>query len=387
VSNCASDFAYSNEEQVYVILEDVCGTLKKPTGANRLYGTKPCDFTQDQQFIDDEQIRSSASERSPIKGTKPPGTLGIGTYIKPSGTLGVAPEADVLLQCLMGKKATPSTVDYTLENQLDSFSAYVLKGHTMFAFRGVVVQSASFNIAGNAIGTIDFSCQFMEQKQAGTAITVSDCATSIETIVMSPGKAQLYTTGMYVVVGDDDNTDAGYLITEVNYTNNTIKISPALAGAGEGIGATIAPWVPTVSAEVGTPIHGKLGLVTISGANAIVLAAKVDMNNNIKFYIDEKNNVWTAENFGRPKKRRIEGSVDLNFLKAGVSYFYRAEYQVGNALVIPCGNVAGYIVELQIPYAEYRTPKISGAEEFQQNVPFLAVASASLNDEFKIVYK
>jgi hypothetical protein len=288
----------------------------------------------------------------------------------------------------MGKETpTPNTkVEYTLENQVESFSAYVLKGHSMFAFRGCAIQSAAFNVAGNAIGGIDFSCQFMEQLYAGTAQAGMACPASTVVITMAGSMAQLYTPGMYVVVGTDDNTGAGYLITGVNYTLNTITISPALV-TDQGTNPTIAPWVPAVSGEVGFPVHGKLGMVTVNGQDAVVLAAKIDMNNNLKFYTDEKNNVWTAEKFGRPKKRRIEGSVDLNFLRRGLGYWYRAEYQISNALVIPCGNVAGYIMELSIPYAEYRTPKVSGAEEFQQNVPFLAVASAALNDEFKITYK
>jgi hypothetical protein len=44
-------------------------------------------------------------------------------------------------------------------------------------------------------------------------------------------------------------------------------------------------------------------------------------------------------------------------------------------------------MEINIPYAEYRTPSISGDEEFIQTVPFVGIASASLNDELNIVFK
>ena len=44
-------------------------------------------------------------------------------------------------------------------------------------------------------------------------------------------------------------------------------------------------------------------------------------------------------------------------------------------------------MELSIPYAEYKTPTISGEEEFEQSITFMGVASASLNDEISITFK
>jgi hypothetical protein len=126
--------------------------------------------------------------------------------------------------------------------------------------------------------------------------------------------------------------------------------------------------------------------VTIGGQNAVVLDASVSINNNLKFYTDEKNNSWTPEQFSRPKTRDISGSLNIYYLQQGPSYFYRAEYQIPNAIVIPVGNVAGKIMELSIPYAEYGTPKVSGTDEFQEALPFKALASSG-NDELSIVLK
>ena len=128
-------------------------------------------------------------------------------------------------------------------------------------------------------------------------------------------------------------------------------------------------------------------MVQVGGQNCVVLSARVTVVNNIKYYINEKNNQWTAERFGRPKVREIDGELELFFLKPGPSYFYRAEHQVPNAIVIPVGNVAGYIMEINVPYAEYRTPRISGEEEFIQNIPYIAVASSDENDEMTITFK
>lgn len=388
MSNCSTNFAYANEEEMFIIKEDSCGTLKKPGVSNKAYSIGPVDFNYEQEFLDDEQIRASASRLSPIKGRKMPGDWSCSTYVKPSGTKGTAPEHDVLFDCAMGaKQENPGTsVVYSLATQLDSFSVWIKKGHTVFALRGCTVQNFEGMVSGDAIATINWSGNFMEQLWAGTCKADGAYGGGESTINLKSGRAELYRNGMYVTIGDDTNGGAGYLISGLNYNQDKFTITPVL-GSDVGTDPEIAPWIPTASAEVGTPVHGKLGMVTVAGKDAVILSGNVTLANNIKYYIDEKNNVFTAERFGRPSYRDVEGTLELYYLKRGPSYFYRAEYQIANALIIPAGNVAGYIMEMSVPYAEYRTPTISGDEEFQQTVPFIGVASASLNDEFEITFK
>jgi hypothetical protein len=382
------DFAFSNEEQAFVKLEAACGTLIKPTVTDRVYTVGPVDFGWEQEDLEDGQIRASASRLSPKKGRKTPGDFSFTTYVKPSGTPGTAPEHDVLFQCLMGTKTIDPgvKVTYSLANQLDSFSIWLKKGHTAFALRGCTVNSAEFGIAGEGIATVRWGCNSMEAKFAGTVTSPANLTAGTTIIQLETGGAAMFVAGMYVQIGTDTNTAAGYLISSVNYNLDRITVATPLA-TEQGTGATIASWLPTASAEVGTPVLGKLGMVTIAGVDAIIRSAGLSITNNIKYYIDEKNNVLTAERFGRPKMREVNGSLNLYFLKRGVSYFYRSAYQIANALVIPAGNVAGYIMELNVPYAEYKTPKISGEEELIQDLAFMGVASATLNDEMSIVFK
>ena len=388
MSNCATEFSYANEEEMFIVKEVSCGTLVKPGASDRAYTVGPLDFTYEQEFLDDEQIRPSASKLSQIKGRKTPGEWSYNTYVKPSGTLGTAPEHDVLFDCALGaKQVNPATsVVYSLANQVDSFSQWVKKGHTVFSMRGCTVQGAEFTIAGNEIAGIAWSGGFMEQGRAGTIDATGSYSGAEATITLPSKGAQLYTKDMYITVGDDDNGGAGYKITGVNYTNDTLTISPVIQG-NPGATPEITPWFPTAGSEIGTPVHGKLGMVTIGGADAIILTGGVTLTNNIKYYEDEKNNVWTAERFGRPGMRDVEGNLELYFMKRGPSYFYRAEYQVSDALILPAGNVAGYIMEISVPNAEYRTPTISGDEEFVQAIPFIGVASSSYNDELAITFK
>jgi len=387
MSNCALDFAYSNEEACYAVIETTCGTLKKPAAANQLLTVGPVAFSQQRELLDDEQIRASASKFASIKARLSVGTFSARTYIKPSGILGTPPEHRVFLRSLFGTEDVQATyVDYKLASQVDSFTLWVKKGHSVFAFRGTVMESGEFGVAGDAISGVNWAGKFMEQLYAGTCPALDTCGIGKQVITLAAGGAQLYKKGMFVVVGTDDNTDVGYELTGVNYTANTITISPALV-TNQGVNPEITPWWPAAGTEVGAPSHGKLGLVTVSSANAIIISAGLTITNNVKFYENEKNGVWTAERYGRPGKRDVAGNLMLYFLKQGLSYFYRADYKITDALVIPSGDVAGAIAEITVPYAEYRSPEISGDEEFQQNVPFQAIASSAGNDEVKIRFK
>jgi hypothetical protein len=383
-----STIAYANQEECFVKKETTAGTLIKPGTEDRVYSVGPVDFKQERELLEDEQIRASASRLPSIRARKMPGDWGLTSYVKPSGAKGTVPEHQVLFEALMGTETISggNYVDYTLANQLPSFSLWMKKGHTVFASRGNTVNTATFSIAGESIAQITWGGQYMEQLWAGTCTCNDSMTLGKTTCQLNAPDAQLYTEGMYIEIGDDDNSGAGYQITDVNFETNIITFSPSLV-TDQGSDPQITPWWPGSGTEVGEPVHGKSGIVTIDALNCIILTAEVTLTNNLKYYNYEKNNVWTAEQYGRPGKREIEGTMTLHLIEDGAMYFYRADYQVNDALIIPAGNVDGKIMELSIPYAEYRSPDVTGDEEFIEGLPFMAVASSSLNDEFKIRFK
>ena len=64
--------------------------------------------------------------------------------------------------------------------------------------------------------------------------------------------------GSRVVIGNNDNSGAGFEVTAVNEATKVLTISPEIAGA-PAVDTLITPWVPTGS-ESGTLIHGRLGI-------------------------------------------------------------------------------------------------------------------------------
>ncbi len=386
MSNCALDFAFANEEECFAVVEGACGSLTKPGVGDRIYSVGPVDIGQEREWLNDEQIRASASAFSRLRARKMPGEWNMNSYTKPSGSVGSAPEHDVLFQCAMGNGgAGGGGYQYTLANQLDSFSLWVKKGHTVFAARGTTVNVADFGVTAEEVSGISWSGQYMEQLRAGTHQYLSTVSISATTIPIGVAGCRKFSEGMFIHVGDSTNGVTGYELTDVNYTTGVITISPALEQ--EEVNPLITPWWPIASSEVGTPGHGKMGVVTINDAPAIIISARVTLTNNVKYYVNEKNGLWTAERFGRPGRRAVEGEVELHYVRNATEYFYYADEGISSALVIPVGNVAGYIMNLGVPYAEYGSPKISGEEEYVQNLPFVGVADAAAgNDEFVITF-
>ena len=193
-----SEIAYANQESMYGILEDNSGTMKKPTVSDRMYSVGPVDFEQTQEFLPDEQIRATASRLPSIVGRMMPGEYSFDTYVKPSEVVTTKPEHDVLFEALMGAGGVDGqTYTYTCADELPSFTLWVKKGHTVFAFRGTTVEGADFAIAGNAIGLISWSGKYMKQLMAGTCYCASIAGA---VLTMKPKGCESYSEGMYVEV-------------------------------------------------------------------------------------------------------------------------------------------------------------------------------------------
>lgn len=383
-------FSLANEEKVFVKKETVEGTLVYPDSSNAVLVTAASGIGSEIEFIDDAQLRAGRSKLSPIKGRTHPGSWSMNTYLKPSGVEGTAPEADVLFECLMGKK-TPDPgvkVTYSLDSSINlpSFSLWVKKGHTVFAMEGCTVNAADFGISGNEICTVGWSGNFMQWYRGGYSYAASAVSASASTVTVTDATLFSGENKMKIVLGSDDNGGDGYLITDINYNTNVITFSP-VAVSGCAKDAVVCGWTPDTSTEVGSPVHGKITSVTIDGTPATLLASSLTITNNIKYYEDEMNQQWYTTAYGTTGWREVGGSLSLYFRKPTTTYFYRSEYQIQNALIITAGSLTGKKCEFNMPKIEYRTPVLSGDAEVLMEVPYIAVASASLDDEISIIFK
>jgi hypothetical protein len=381
-------FSLANEEQLFVKKEQVEGTLVYPTATDMVLAVGAATTNQEIEFLDDAQVRARRSRSTPIKARTNPGSWSFNTYVKPSGVAGTKPETDVLWECLMGDNTpTPNVkIDYTLDSttNLPSFSLLRKVGHTVFYMAGCTVNQGEVNVSGADIASVAWSGQFMKWYRAGHSILATTTAAPDDHIHVDD--ATRYTELSRVTIGSATNTGLGFLVTGVNYTTNTLAISPAV-GAVVNSGSAVEAWFPANGVEVGAPVHGKLGYLTIDTNTAIVLSATITINNNIKYYTDLKNGLVVPTIYGAPGFRDVSGTLRLYFYKNMPTYFYRSDYQIQDALIVPAGSVAGKIMEISCPKIEYKTPVISGDEEIMIELPFTAVGGAAGDDEIKVTFK
>jgi hypothetical protein len=382
-------FALANQEQVFVKKETVEGTLVYPSATNMLLAVGAASTDQENEFLEDAQIRARRSRLTPIKGRTNPGAWSLRTYIKPSGTAGTAPEADVLWECGLGKKTPDPGVKttYSLDStsNLPSFSMLRKVGHTVFFLAGCTVNQIELDISGGAIAESGFSGEFMKWWMAGESVLTA-AAVAADPHIHVADATRFSTEKAKINIGSDTNGGAGYLITAVNYSTNIVSITPNVV-TGANNGSAVTGWYPTSGVEVGAPVHGKIGNLTIDSTRAIILTSKITINNGIKYYTDLKNGLMYPTIYGAPGFRQVQGSIQLYFYKNMPGYFYRSDYQIQDALIIDAGSVSGKIFEVSCPRIEYTSPKISGDTEIMMELAFNAVGSVSGDDEISVVFK
>jgi hypothetical protein len=380
-------FAQGNEELLFVKKESIEGEFEYPAAANALLAIGAATSNQDDEFIPDAQVRNRRSHMSPIKGRTNPGTWGLSTYTKPSGVLNTPPEADVLFECAMGKKSVNGGVVYALDSSINypSFSLLRKVGHTCFFMAGATVNDLTMKVSGAEIGQETWGGQFMHWYLAGESVLTTAAITS-DTHIHVDDPLRYSDSVIKIVVGADDNSGDGYLVTDVNYATGQIDITPNIV-TGALLGAAVKPWYPSTQTEVGTPVHGKYGAVTIDGKTAIILEATITLGNGIKYYTDIKDGKMYPSIYGAPGFREVSGTLRLYFFKNMPNYFYRSSNQVQNNLIVPCGNVSGRIMEINCPRIEYKTPAISGEEDVMVDLAFQAVSSSAGDDELAVTFK
>jgi hypothetical protein len=383
-------FALANEEQIFLKKEYPEGVLVYPAATDLVLATGAAATNQENEFIEDAQKRNRRSRMSPIMGRINPGAWSFSTYVKPSGSLGVAPETDVLWECAFGKK-TPhpgASIVYSLDSSsnLPSFSMLRKVGHTIFFMAGNTVNVCEITVAGNEIASVAWSGEFMKWWMAGEAELTTQCQAGDDHCHINDAR-RFSDEKVKIVIGTNTNSGDGYLVTSVDYDTNIINFSPVLIAGNQNIGAAVKGWYPSSGVETGKPVHGKLGDITINDTRAVILSSKITLTNNIKYYTDMKSGLLYPTVYGAPGFRDAVGTLQLYFYKDMPNYFYRAAHQMQDELIIQAGNVAGKKLELSCPRIEYKTPTISGDEEVMIELNFTAIGSASGDDEITATFK
>jgi len=376
------------------------GTPVFPAATDAIFLTGEASFKQARNFIPDAQRRATYSKVERIKSRLSPGEFSLSTYIKPLGSLGVAPECGQLLEGLFGyEKVTPETkVEYLLCDPEGSFP-YVLPtytlwyrlGHTIFCNAGCVVNTGDVTVkAGNdddSIVGITFGGFFMKQIRTGTDALTKDELLGASTITVNDARRCM--VGSIISIGALNNTGAGYTITEIVQATNVMTVTPVLEDAASE-DDVVKGYLPDPT-EVGEPVHGRLGHVTFDETgtdpvNTPIVSASIGINNNVKMIEDEKADIDYPDDFLRAVEREVSLSIDCYFKKEVAARWYEVDEQLEKIIKIPAGDTAAKRLRFEFPKVQLDTPDLSGGEEVIMAMPKVVLASASLEDEIKLTF-
>lgn len=384
--------ALDRESLGWIKKETAYATEVKPAGTEQFLVAGELSPGQALGFIEDAQRRNSYSETARFAGRYEPGEAELAVYIKPSGTVDVPPEGSEFLEGLFGRQVVnaATSVQYLLQRVIDSLPSYTIwikAGHFVYRLLGAVINQGRFPLRADnspeSISQAVYNVIFAELRWTGTDEAGETIGgTPQATLIVADAKK--FTVGSYIVVGGDDNSGAGYQVTAVNYGTDTLTLNPSIANVTTG--DQIDPWTPAVAAEVGAPVHGRLGTATLGGTNLPLLSGEIAIDNQFKILNEEKNGLDFANRAVRRAKRRVTVRADVYFDANQARFFHDAKNQVQGDLVFPWGTVSTARVTITAKNVELGAPQIAGGEEKILTLEGQAFATSALDDELAVLF-
>jgi len=329
----------------------------------------------------------SASLQGESKG-KQGGTWKMKVNVKPD-TAGAAPDIGPALEAGMGN-VSGSTYTFTATAP-KSLQLCKKTSDDLIEFgNGAWVAKVEVDQAGNEEGMITVSGGFASygcltaQPVAGTEAvgqTVIDVAAGAAAQIVAEG------SGILVKFGSKDNTGAGYLITDVDYVNDTITITPALAAGDNTTGVeVIQPLLPTYTVS-GTIQGGTECDLSIGGTSLGFNTGKYVIETGIHG-LDKQATANRVTQLARGARSTslefevyyLEDEADIAN-KAWAAALYSTVWRLGpstanNNMTVNCLSTRYKVTPVKVPEAEEATALLAGVPR----------KSAANEDEGSIVF-
>ena len=379
----STDIALARESCVFVKKESTFGSFVFPSATDAVAVLGPPDHKQPESFTESDEVLDSRSLVTRFRDMTPPGEFSFSVYARPSGSAGTPPAEDALMEAVLGTKTVSagSDVTYKPAKTMPSLSLGIRDGHTCFFISGVVVQSVKGTLEAKGAIRLEFSGSYKKEVKAGTAETVSGSTTSV--INLESGGAKRFDVGSFVEVDGDNNGGAGYSVTAVDTSADTITISPALASAPSG-GVTVQGYLPNPTIA-GEPVQCRTGSVTIAGVSLPVITLEFEVNNNVEMIQDEVTSDSYPSDYIEGK-REVTVTPTLYFRKEYLQYFYEARQQTDLVITMGGGDTAGEQVLVTFNQVNLDMPEISGDTARKLAIKGVALASSALEDELSVKY-
>ena len=347
-------------QDCFACLETTKGTAVYPTtAAQRIVTAGTAEINQQASFTDSEEIINSLDLLERFQDQMGAGSWSAPMYIRPSGSLGVAPMGGVLLKSLMGLETIDAgaSVTYAQATTKPSFTLWLRKSHTVFFATGCCCETGKIGFTNKGGSMMDLSGGFMQMGWAGTD-TLTAAATANAVVVTN---AKLFTVGGYVAFGDEStaamtNTNAGYKITAVNYTSNTLTMADTIT---QDSGTSIQGFLP-VQTALGTPLENKDLAITFDAVAKNLKSYSVDINSPVAWQTDEITTSGYVTEYVEDR-RQIKIAAEVLFREQDLSYFYDATQnaKVDVIATINGDGTAGQKCTINTEFTELEVPSVT----------------------------
>jgi len=356
--------AIARKQTILLVKETTRGTLAFPATDGSAVVTIAAgagSMNQNPNFTNSQEIRNSRDVLDRFLDARPAGQWSFPTYMRPSGAAGDEPQDDVLYECLFGTKTVNAgtSVVYSQALTKDSFSMWMKKDHTVFFAKGCVASQLGLNITNEGGVMQNWQGGLMWMGWCGTDAMASAASQTDTEITVDDAKKFSVGGRIYNSTTDDDNSSAGYEITVVNVSTNTLTIGTGIADSGGwSEDDVIAPFLPSTT-EVGEALANRLTTVDFgSDTSKKVQSMDLTLGDPVQYIEDEISTDGYPTDY-LEQERNYAGTVNLYYRQADAKYFYDGFDDTEIDVSVNFGSTAGSQAELNMPQTSIEVPEVS----------------------------
>ncbi len=301
-----NDIASSKGEMIFVAQQPDIDTFVMPTTTGSVFLINEPDSKQKPNTAANQESRSDLGEQPATFAGYEIGDAKISCNLKTSGTPGVLPPIHILLLSVFGKHTTTANEvkynSYAREDTPIYLSVVVKKQMETQFITGAWINSTEIKIDKGKIQSIDFGPKFKKAVKVGIASlknAIDGTSTPVTVIPIKEAEGyKRFDVDSYIVVGSDNNTGAGFKVTAVDTTANTVTIEDGVTTV-QPVDAVIKGFTPVIS-ESGKNIVSqfawlKLNTGAAGDRNVAIITANFKVDNGIKGLDEEMSeSEWNA---------------------------------------------------------------------------------------------
>jgi len=372
--------ASTRGEIIFAAIQTDIDTFTMPTSSGTIPVTGSPEFTQKPEVAENTEMVDSFSQQPGTFAGYKAGSWKVSTNFKLSGTPGVEPNIHPLLLSLFGRHEVNAGTDVRYKHYRKNtddllFLSIVVKRDFVTEYiTGAVVNQGEMNLVATKIQGIDFSGHFKKKVQAKTCSLLSGIDGTVTPVTVIPLKEaeafKRFDIDSYIYVGTDDNSGAGFKVTDVDPAANTVTIDAGVTTVQDA-DSVIAGFVPVVSLS-GEDISTRFGWINIDTGAAgqrklAITEAKYSINNGIKSLDD----IVSDGDFNTevvPDTRKVLMKITKYFTVDSTNTEYDIRQQTDCDVELNIGKETGKSIQVLIPKMRILDTGESGSPEKKKNI-------------------